>query len=46
MIFLNTGLIFTPEVFILYKTYGGRGPESVNFDITHFICHVKGSTKL
>ena len=46
MIFLNTGLIFTPEVFILYKTYGGRGPESVHFDITHFICYVKGSTKL
>ena len=41
MIFLNTGPIFTPEVFILYKKVGGRGPKSVNFDITHFICYVK-----
>ena len=34
MNFLNTGLIFTPEVFILCKKYGSpRGLRIVEFDI-------------
>ena len=34
MSFLNTGLIFTREVFILFKkVWRPRGPGSVKFDI-------------
>ena len=32
MNFLNLGLIFGPEVFILSKKYGGRGSGAMNLD--------------
>ena len=34
MNFLKTGLIFTPEVFVLCKkVWGPRGPQAIDFDI-------------
>ena len=34
MNFLKTGLIFTPEVFVLCKkVWGPRGPRAIDFDI-------------
>ena len=32
MNFLNSGLIFGPEIFILCKKYRGRGSGAVNLD--------------
>ena len=32
MSFFNSGLIFGPEVFILYKKYDGRGSGAVDLD--------------
>ena len=34
MNYLKTGLIFTPEVFVLCKkVWGPRGPRAIDFDI-------------
>ena len=32
MNFIKTGLIFTSELFILFKKYGGRGLGVLSFD--------------
>ena len=43
MNFLNSGLIFVPEVFILCKKYGGPGAEAVNLD-TLAIMYIRWSS--